>query len=456
MKKTLLFIVLIISTLSLSAQQDEQMIRQIYNEALTSDVIHHQLKWLCENTEGRISGRPEAAKAVDYTYQEMLNMNLDRVYLQPCMVKAWKRGQPEKAFIISGKQQFEVPVSALGLSIGTGSSGLHAEIVEVYDFEDLKELGREQIEGKIVFFNKPMEPTLVNTFAAYGGAAGWRVNGAAEAAKYGAVGVVVRSLTLAKDDFPHTGVMHYEEGVEQIPAVMISTNGADFLSEQIKKEEGLQFYFQTSCYTEADVVSHNVIGEIKGSTYPDRIITIGGHLDAWDNGQGAHDDAGGCVQSMEVLRIFKALGIRPNYTIRAVMFMDEEIAQRGGQKYAEQANANQEKHLMAFEQDRGVLVPRAIAFSTFDPENEKHQNFKALLKPYNIEVVKGGGGVDIGPLKQFYPDIVFGDLITDDQRYFDFHHSGNDSFDQVNKRELQLGAAAIASLIYLIDQHGIE
>ncbi len=457
MKKLTSLFLILFSVLILNAQNDAQIVKQIFDKALTSEIAYNQLKWLCENTAGRICGTPEAAAAVEYTYQEMLKMNLDKVYLQELMVKNWKRGEAEQAYILSPTMgRFEVPVSALGLSIGTGVDGLVGEVIEVYDFEELKELGKEKVEGKIVFFNKAMDPTLINTFSAYGGAAGLRTGGAAEAAKYGAIGVVIRSLTLAKDDFPHTGVMRYEDGVAKIPAVMISTNGADFLSQRLRQEKKVNFYFRTTCQTYPDVLSHNVIGEIIGAKYPDKIITIGGHLDAWDNSQGAHDDGGGCVQSIEILRLLKEMSYQPNYTIRVVMFMDEEIAQRGGLKYAEMANQNKEDHVMAIEFDRGVLVPRAIAFSNFNPENSKHQKLISLFKPYNIEVTKGGGGVDIGPLRNFYPHIIFGTLIPDDQRYFDFHHSGNDSFDQVNIRELQLGAAAMASYVYMIDRYGWE
>ncbi len=456
MKKLALLFSVILSALATIAQNDAQIVKQIFDKALTSDIAYNQLKWLCENTEGRICGTPEAAAAVDYTYKEMRKMNLDKVYLQELMVKNWKRGEAEQALILSEEVKIKVPVSALGLSIGTGENGLNGEVIEVYDFEELRKLGRANVEGKIVFFNKPMDPTLINTFRAYGGAAGLRTGGASEAAKYGAIGVVVRSLTLAKDDFPHTGVMRYVDGVKKIPAVMISTNGADLLSKMIQMEKGLEFYFRTTCQTHPDVISHNVIGEIKGAKYPEKIITIGGHLDSWDNGQGAHDDGGGCVQSIEVIRLLQEMNYQPNYTLRVVMFMDEEIAQRGGNKYAEMANKNKEEHVMAIEFDRGVLVPRALAFSNFDLQNSKHQKLISLFKPYNLEVKKGGGGVDIGPLRKYYPHIIFGEVIPDDQRYFDFHHSGNDSFDQVHIRELQLGAAAMASLVYMFDKYGLE
>ncbi|MBU1013554.1 MAG: M20/M25/M40 family metallo-hydrolase [Bacteroidetes bacterium] len=457
MKKTSFLLSIVLYTFTLTAQNEALEVKNIFDHALKSDVAYNQLKWLCENTAGRICGTPEAAAAVEYMRQEMLKMDLDTVYLQSCMVKNWKRGEPEKAYILSKKMgRIEVPVSALGLSIGTGKDGLLAKIVEVSSFKEMELLGKNKIEGKIVFFNKPMDPTLINTFSAYGGAAGLRTGGASEAAKYGAIGVVVRSLTLASDDHPHTGVMQYQDSEKKIPAIMISTNAADLLSSSIKKESDLEFYFRTTCQTYADVPSNNVIGEIRGTKYPDQIITIGGHLDAWDTGQGAHDDGGGCVQSIEVLRLFLELDIKPNFTIRAVMFMDEEVAQRGGQKYAEMADQNHENHVMAIELDRGVLVPRAVAFSNYDKDNAKHRKIAELLTPYNINIIKGGGGVDIGPLKQYYPNIIFGDLVTDDQRYFDFHHSGNDRFEHVNKRELQLGAATIASLIYLIDHLGVE
>ena len=457
MKKLSILLSVVFYTVTLTAQNEALQIRNIFDHALKSDVAYNQLKWLCENTEGRICGTPEAAAAVEYMRQEILKMKLDTMYLQASMVKNWKRGEPEKAFILSKKMgRLEVAVSALGLSIGTGNDGLSAKIIEVSSFKELELLGKNKIEGKIVFFNTPMDPTLINTFSAYGGAAGFRTGGAAEAAKYGAIGVVVRSLTLASDDHPHTGVMHYQDGIKKIPAVMISTKAADLLSSYIEKEKDIEFYFRTTCQTYADVPSNNIIGEIRGSKYPDKIITIGGHLDAWDIGQGAHDDGGGCVQSIEVLRLFSVLGIKPNFTIRAVMFMDEEIAQRGGQKYAEIADQNNENHIMAIELDRGVLVPRAVAFSNYDKDNVNHQKITELFMPYNINIVKGGGGVDIGPLKQYYPNIIFGDLVTDDQRYFDFHHSGNDRFEHVNKRELQLGAATIASFIYLIDKLGVN
>jgi hypothetical protein len=436
----------------LKAQETEKTIKAFFDEALTDKTAYKNLEMLCKNYKGRITGSEQAVAAVNYTFQLMQNMNLDMVEKQPVQVPCWARGEREVANIQSGKNgKKEVPVSALGMSVGTGNAGLTAKVVEVQNFEELEKLGRKNIEGKIVFYNRPMNPTLINTFAAYGGAANQRTQGASEAAKYGAVGVVVRSLTTALDDSPHTGVMRYADSIQKIPAVAISTNGADLLSASLKSDKDLKFYFRTTCETKAEVTSHNVIGEIKGSVYPDQIITIGGHLDAWETGEGAHDDGAGCMQSIEVLRIFQKLGIKPKRTIRAVMFMDEEVAQRGGKEYAKQAGLKNENHYFALEADRSAYMPKGFGISAPDDRLEKMLALQKYFEPYGIDdFVKGGGGVDIAPLAQFGTPLS--SFIPEMQRYFDAHHSGNDTFEQVHFREFQMGSAAIASFIYLIDK----
>lgn len=447
----LYFILLFCTTLVSQAQEPEKTIKAFFDEALTDKTAYKNLEILCKNYKGRVTGSEQAAAAVEYTFQLMQNMKLDRVEKQPVQVPCWLRGEKEIANIQSGKNgNKEVPVSALGMSVGTGTNGLTANVVEVQNFEELEKLGRKNIEGKIVFFNRPMDPTLINTFAAYGGAANQRTQGAAVAAKYGAVGVVVRSLTTALDDYPHTGVMRYVDSIQKIPAVAISTNGADLLSAWLNDDSDLKFYFRTTCETKPEKTSHNVIGEIKGSVYPEQIITVGGHLDAWETGEGAHDDGAGCMQSIEVLRIFQKLGIKPKRTIRAVMFMDEEVAQRGGKEYAKQAGLKNENHYFALEADRGAFMPRGFGISASGERLEKILALKKYFEPFGItDFVKGGGGVDIAPLAQFGTPLS--SFIPDMQRYFDVHHSGKDTFEQVNFREFQMGSAAIASFIYLID-----
>ncbi|MDX2301619.1 MAG: M20/M25/M40 family metallo-hydrolase [Microscillaceae bacterium] len=431
------------------------MIRKIYSEALKNPVGYQWLEYLSNRIGGRLSGSPEAAAAVEFTRQIMDTLALSRVFLQDVMVPHWLRGEKEIGRITNsqllGSQ--EVPVCALGNSVGTGPAGVSASVIEVKSFEELEKLGKKNIEGKIVFYNRPMDPTLVSTFAAYGGAVNQRFLGPSEAAKYGAIGVVVRSLTVNLDDQPHTGSLGYQLNIPQIPAVAISTRGAELLSGLLKNDPNLKFYFRTTCQMLLDVLSYNVVGEIKGTQYPDEIIVVGGHLDSWDNGDGAHDDGAGCVQSIDVLRLFKTLGIQPKRTIRAVMFMNEENGLRGGRKYAELAEDNKEKHIFAIESDAGGFTPQSLGIDDDYGKFVEVQKWQKLFEPYGIALVKGGGGADIGPLKS--QNVTLAALIPDSQRYFDYHHTAVDTFDQVNPRELQLGAAAMAALVYLIAEYGL-
>ncbi len=448
----------LLSFIPARSQQPEEatVIRNIFNEALTSYEAYHNLEKLCKTTAGRICGRPEAAEAVELTRQIMIGMHLDSVWLQPVMVKSWDRGEKEIARIVSGKfGTVAVPSCALGWAIGTGDPGLSARVVEVKSLQELKAKPRSEIEGRIVFFNQPMKQTNLGTFTSYGEAVWQRTSGPAEAGKLGAIGCVIRSMSIEIDDFPHTGITHYEDAVKPIPAIAISTKAAEILSSWLAVDKDLNFYFRTTCLAGPDVPSFNVIGELRGSESPNEIITVGGHLDAWDIAQGAHDDGGGCIQSIEVLRLFQKNGIRPKHTVRAVMFMDEEVAQRGGQQYASEASAKKEKQIAALESDRGVFQPKAMAVTGNAEQMKKYATWQPLFDPYDIKLISGGGGADVGPLKKFYPDILFMGIIPEDQRYFKLHHATTDTFDQVDRREMQMGAAGMATLIYLYDKFGL-
>jgi carboxypeptidase Q len=455
--KNLVFFLLFVSGSVLYGQNssDEEILRSIYSEALQSYEAYHNLEWLCKNTKGRICGTPEAAAAVEFTYQTMLKMDLDSVWKQDVLVKNWKRGEPEKGRIASSWfGTTDLAVCALGMSPGTGPDGLVGEVIEFLNFEEL-EANKELVTGKIVFFNRPMDQKIIQTFGSYGGAVNQRTSGPAIAAKFGAIACIVRSLSIELDDFPHTGVTRFDNENEKVPAFAVSTNGAEILSRQLKTDPNLKLYLRSTCQTYPDVPSHNVIGEIRGTDYPNEIITVGGHLDAWDNSEGAHDDGGGCMQSIEVLRLFLETGIRPKHTIRAVMFMDEEIAQRGGEVYKDEALRKGEKHIAAMESDRGLMSPRNIAIGTSEARYNKAMKWESLFKPYDLHFMTGGGGADIGPLRTIYPDIVFLSMIPDNQRYFTFHHSPNDTFEQVNRREMQMGSATMASIVYLFDKYGL-
>lgn len=453
---TLLIVLLITSkTFSQKADTDSIILKKLFTTALTDGKSYEWLDYISNNIGGRLSGSIEAERMVTYTEERLKELGLDKVWLQPVMVPRWTRGFKEYAYIEGDRGQKTITdILALGGSVATPSLGIKAEVIEVQGLDELESLGKEKLEGKIVFFNRPMDPSHIQTFVAYSGAGDQRYAGAREAAKYGAVGVLVRSLTLRMDDFPHTGAMSYGDTPKdkQIPAAAISTNGAELLSSMLKLKPDLKFYFKQNCKTWDDVQSYNVIGEITGSTYPNEYMVVGGHSDSWDVGDGAHDDGAGVVQSMEVLRLFKKIGYKPKHTIRVVLFMNEENGLRGGKKYAEEAKRKNETHRFALESDAGGFTPRGFSFDTDDANFKLIESWKPLFEPYLIHLfVRGYAGADINPLKGNIN--VLAGLMPDSQRYFDVHHSANDTFDQVNKRELELGAAAMASLVYLFDVH---
>ncbi len=438
--------------------EDAFYIREIYDEVLTKARCYDWLTYLSGRIGGRLAGSPQAAAAVEYTRQLMDSLQLDSVWLQPCLVPRWIRGDKEQVRIVNSRKMgtIELKGLALGNSVGTGKRGITAPVVEVTGLEQVDSLG-EELRGKIVFFNGPMDPTDLHTFNAYGKAAGQRVYGASRASRYGAVGALVRSLTTRIDDIPHTGSTVYEEGADSIPAIAISTRDAELLS-RLLEEETVDVFIRNTSQMLDKAPSYNVIGEIRGSEFPEEIILVGGHLDSWDVGTGAHDDGAGCVHALEVMHQIKRLGWRPRRTIRCVMFMNEENGLAGGRAYWKWSDEQQEYHMAAIESDRGGFTPRGFtADGHADVFNEKFRKvieWLPLLEPYGLHFRKGGSGADISGLKG-QKGLLFG-FEPDSQRYFDYHHTPIDGLDVVNKRELELGAAAITSLVYLLDKYGLE
>ena len=439
--------------LSLEEEKDSTNIKTLFNSALTNGKSYEWLRDLTQNIGGRLSGSPEAAKSVVWGEKIMKEVGLDSVWLQPVMVPHWLRGVKEAAsYTINGVEK-NVPICALGFSIATPKSGVLAEVIEVKTLEEAKTLGNK-MRGKIVFFNRPFDDQLINTFSAYGGCVDQRVNGAAVCGEFGAKGVIVRSMTNSVDDFPHTGTMSYGDLPKEkyIPTAAISSRAANILSTDLKQNPNLKLYFKQSCKTLSDAPSFNVIGEIRGSETPENIVVVGGHLDSWDLGEGAHDDGTGIVQSLEVAYLFKKNNIKPKNTLRVVFFMNEENGTRGAKKYAELSKLNKENHIGGLESDAGGHTPRGFSIDANIVNTELLQSWKKLLSPYGLhDLDKGGSGADISPLK--------GDNVTlvgyrpDSQRYFDYHHTSIDTFDKVNKRELELGSASMASIIYLMDKY---
>lgn len=455
--KRIAFLSLLFTSIIYSQNSDEKVLRDIYTFSLTNSKCYSWLDYLSNKIGHRMSGSVGAEKGVAYTKQQLETLGLDKVYLQEVMVPKWVRGEKETAYILDNKAKINIPICALGGSVATEKDGLTAEVIEVHSLKELEKLGAEKIKGKIVFYNRPFEAENIDAFTSYGRCVDQRFNGARDAAKMGAVGTIVRSMGFRLDDFPHTGMQSYGDLPKDkyIPTAAISTNGAELLSRKLKENSNLKFYFKMSCAAFDDVLSYNVIGEITGSEHPEKIMVVGGHLDSWDLADGSHDDGAGVVQSMEVLEIFKKLNYKPKNTIRAVLFMNEEFGGNGGRKYEELSKQNKENHIFALESDSGGFSPRGFNFECDARNFEKIIRWKHLFEPYLIHnFTNGGTGSDIGHLTS--TKIVKAGLTPDSQRYFDYHHAGNDKFDAVNKRELELGAATMASLMYLFDKYGID
>ena len=434
-------------------KEDSIFIRQIFDESLKNGNAYEDLRSLCKDVGARLTGSAEAEMAVRWGKAKLEGYNFDKVYLQEVMVPHWERGTKEAAWFKTGEELTKVNILALGGSIGT-EYVLEGDLVMFETRADLLEADKNEVEDKIVFINQPMDSKMINTFKAYGGCYPIRGFGAIDAAKLGAKAVIIRSLSLSDHDHPHTGTMRYEEGVEKIPAAAISTNDANKLAEVMKTNDDVSFIFEMDCRVYADRISHNVIGEMTGSKYPNNIISFGGHLDSWDVGEGAHDDGAGIVHSMEALRILKILDYKPKNTLRVVFFMNEENGNMGGKTYAKKAKESGEKHIAAIESDRGGFSPRGFSCDGNKDHLKLLKSFESLLTPYELhKFEKGYGGVDINPLKDEFKDIALFGFIPDSQRYFDFHHNANDIFENVNKRELELGAASMASFIYLLDKN---
>jgi carboxypeptidase Q len=402
----------------------------------------------------RLSGSEGAAKAVEWAKRKMESNGFEHVTLQPAMVPHWTRGDVERATVISTLHPTSLKVTALGPSVGTPQEGVQAGVVEVHSLDEVEKLG-PAVRGKIVFYNRPMGTGGKNSFGSYGRTVDQRSRGAAVAAKQGAVAALVRSMTnLPDDDSPHTGMMRYEKDVPMIPAAALSTHSANELSALLKSDPKLTVNLKLSAAQHPPVPSFNVIGELTGRDLPQEYVVVGGHLDSWDLGTGAHDDGTGVVQSIEVLRTLKTLGLRPRRTVRAVLFMAEEFGGVGAKEYANQVRAKGERHVAAIESDSGGFAPVGFGVSGSDQQVAAVKRFApylGLVRAGSIE--KGSGGTDIAPLGPLGAVTV--GYIPVSTHYFDFHHSARDRIEAVDLEELHAGAAAMATLAYLLAEKGL-
>ncbi len=462
MRKLSVFLALFLAgtTAAFSQKEDSSFIKRISDEILVNGKAYENLRYLTKQIGGRLAGSPGMVKSEAWGLKMMQESGADQAWMQECMVPHWVRGGKDEATAVYDESSSKhrpvkkaLDIVALGNSIGTGKAAVSAEVLLVQSFDEL-EKRKDEVKGKIVFYNYRFNDTYVNTFLAYRDAGQYRGQGPSRAAKYGAKAVIVRSLSHATDNNPHTGATRYDSNYAKIPAVAIGLRDADWLSAQMQKGD-VGVTLKTNGHFLPDTIGHNIIGEIKGTEFPDEIITVGGHLDSWDNCEGAHDDGAGCVQTIEILRAFKAIGYKPKRTIRFVLFANEENGLRGGNKYADEAKAKNEKHILAIESDAGGFTPRALGFTGTEEQYQKFLSWKVLIAPYGCtEFNKGGGGADIGPLNRAFKTAM-ASLNPDTQRYFDIHHSRSDVFEAVNKRELELGAVNMAALIYLADKYGL-
>ncbi len=453
MKKSLAFTCLLfLFLLSFAQTEDSVFIRKIADEILLNSKAYDNLYTLTKKIGGRLSGSPQMYKAEQWGLEILKQTGADKAWLQECMVPHWIRGGKDEATAIVAGQKKTLDVLALGNSLGSGPKGVKAQVIEIKNYEDL-EAKKDQVKGKIVFYSYAFNPKFIHTFEAYSDAVIYRGAGASRAARYGALAVIIRSMSESTDNNPHTGAMRYNDSFPKIPAMAVGLKDADWLSNTLAKNK-VEVSLKTYGKFLPDTIGHNVIAELTGSEFPDQYITIGGHLDSWDPAEGAHDDGTGIVQTIEILRTFKAMGYKPKHTIRFVLFANEENGLRGGTKYAEEAKKNNENHIFALESDDGGFTPRGFSFEGTAEQFAKLKSWTDLLRPYGgSEMIPNGGGADIGPLNRTFKTPLAG-LNTDSQRYFDFHHTRNDVFENVNKRELELGTVNMAALIYLVDKYG--
>jgi len=438
---------------SFAQNDDSIMIRRIADEILLHSKAYDNLHDLTKNVGARLSGSPGFYKAEQWGLKVLQQSGADKAWLQECMIPHWVRGGKDQAIANISSKKRELDVIALGNSLGTAPNGISANVVEVTSFDDLDKK-KDSVKGKIVFYDYKFNPTFVNVFQAYGDAVRYRGAGASRAAKYGALAVIVRSMSGSTDNNPHTGALRYDTTLPKIPAVAIGLKDADLL-DSVLRQKSVTVSLKTNGHFLPDTIGHNVVGELAGTEFPGEYITVGGHLDSWDPAEGAHDDGAGIVHTIEVLRAFKALGYKPKHTIRFVLFANEENGLRGGTKYAEEAKTKNEKHIFALESDAGGFSPRGYTFGGTPEQLQKLQNWIPLLTWYGVyQIVGGGGGADVSPLSANLKTAV-AELAPDTQRYFDFHHARNDVFENVNKRELELGAVNMAALIYLVDKYGL-
>lgn len=450
MKKLSLLLPLFLGGIFFGQNQDSIRFKKISDEILLHGEAYNNLRELSKDIGHRLSGSLAYEKATQWAYNKLKEAGADKVWFQDVMVPVWERGA-ESLHIKTDEGKWEkIEMLSIGNTEGTGGKDLTGEIIYVNSLEALDKMNPDSVRGKIVFFNYPFNQTFISMGRAYGDAGKYRFTAASHVAAKGGKAMIIRSLSSAFDDVPHTGTQNYNDKYPKIPAVCIGVQSADQLEKTLKNHKVFA-KLNSNCGMKGEKLTHSVIGELTG--HKDKsVIVVGGHLDSWDVGEGATDDGAGIVQSIEVLRTFKKLGIPNNHTIRAVCFANEENGARGGETYAEEAKKNNEKHIFAVESDAGGFTPRGFGLVMTDDQRKQVQSWASLFLPYGVyDFTEKNAGTDVEPLQS--TDSAVGELLPDSARYFDIHHTKEDTFEKVNRRELLQGASAMAQLIYMIDMH---
>ncbi|MCE3074263.1 M20/M25/M40 family metallo-hydrolase [Chryseobacterium gwangjuense] len=450
MKKVLGTICIVLNLVAVAqTKEDSVQFSKISTEILNNGKAYNELRDLTKNIGHRLSGSAAYEKSVQWAAQQLRDAGADKVWLQEVMIPVWERGKESLQIKTDAGKWKSLKMLSLGNSEGTGGKDVSGEIIMVKSLDEYEKLPAEKVKDKIVFFNYPFSQSYIETFKGYSDAAKYRTTAASLTAKKGGKFAIIRSLSSAFDDIPHTGAMRYQDD-KKIPAVAIGSSTADELAELLKSQK-VTVKLNSNCGMKGEKLSHSVIGEITGNK-DQNVIVVGGHLDSWDVGEGAHDDGAGIVQSIEVLRTFKKLGIQNNHTIRVVCFANEENGVKGGLQYGKTVKGNNEKHIFAIESDAGGFTPRGVALEMDEAKRKQIQSWKSLFLPYGAyDFENKYSGTDIYPLRDM--GVPAAELVPDSQRYFDIHHTEEDTFDKVNRRELLLGATVMTQLIYMIDKN---
>ena len=413
---------------------------RIIGAALTSDVAYKRLAWLTDRIGNRLSGSESLTRAIEWAAAEMKHDKLDNVRMEKVMVPHWVRGEESLELIEPVGRKLSM--LGLGNSVGTPPAGVTAEAVVVRTFDELEALG-ERVRGKIVVFNAP--------FKTYGETVAYRGGGPSRAAKYGAVAVVVRSITPVSLQTPHTGALRYSDDQPKIPAAAVTIEGAELLQRMQERGEHPVLRLKMEAHFLPDAESANVVAEIKGRERPEEVVVVGGHIDSWDVGQGAQDDGGGCIVSWEAVRLLKELGLRPRRTIRVVLFTNEENGARGGAGYRDAHKAELANHVLAIESDIGVFRPTGFGLSEKASPQARADfiEIAKLLSGIHADLIDPDGeGTDIAPMMK--EGVTGASLDVDFSHYFDIHHTQADTFDKVNPQELAACVAAMTVMAYVV------